>query len=67
MFLVLVGRCIEADHCTIHYEGGVVTLFPLGDAMCFIDNVRISEPTKLSQGFQANYYIFRVNCFEYAA
>lgn len=48
--LVLVGRCIEADHCTIRYQGGEVTLVPIGGAMCCVDNVRISEPKKLSQG-----------------
>ena len=48
--LVLIGRDIEATHCIIHYEMGQVTLTPVASAVCYINNVHICEPTKLSQG-----------------
>jgi len=47
---VLIGRDIEAVHCVIHYEAGNVMLTPAAGATCCINNVQITEPTKLSQG-----------------
>ena len=48
--LVLIGRDIEAVHCVINYEADNVTLTPAAGAACYINNVQITEPTKLSQG-----------------
>ena len=47
---VLIGRDIEAVHCVIHHEMGSVALTPAAGAACYINNVPITEPTKLSQG-----------------
>jgi len=47
---VLIGRDIEAVHCIIHYDAGNVTLTPAAGAACYINNVQITQPTKLNQG-----------------
>jgi len=54
--LVLIGRDIEAIHCIVHHEAGQVTLLPVASATCCINNVPITQPTKLSQGLPSYLY-----------
>ena len=50
---VLVGLYIESEHCVVQHHNGEVTLVPLEGAMCSVNNSRVHEPTKLSQGLYA--------------
>ena len=47
--IVVQGEGIEAEHCLITNQEGVVTLDPCGHA-CALDGVSITTPTPLTQG-----------------
>ena len=49
-FSVLCGPQIEAEHCIFHHSNVEVQLIPLEGARCSVNNNRIHEATKLSQG-----------------
>uniref|UniRef100_A0AAV2L6W5 Pleckstrin homology-like domain family B member 1 n=1 Tax=Knipowitschia caucasica TaxID=637954 RepID=A0AAV2L6W5_KNICA len=44
------GPGIEAEHCLIFNEGGVVTLDPCGH-LCSLDGVQVTVPTPLTQDY----------------
>ncbi|XP_054282439.1 pleckstrin homology-like domain family B member 1 isoform X2 [Macrosteles quadrilineatus] len=46
--IVVQGTGVEATHCYIDTQGGVVTLHPVAE-MTSVDNQRIYQPTRLSQ------------------
>ncbi|XP_056457608.1 pleckstrin homology-like domain family B member 2 isoform X3 [Gadus chalcogrammus] len=57
------GPGIEAEHCLIFNEGGVVTLDPCGH-LCSLDGVQVTVPTPLTQGYSlclGKSYFFRFN------
>ncbi|XP_067107887.1 pleckstrin homology-like domain family B member 2 isoform X1 [Osmerus mordax] len=61
--IVVQGEGIEAEHCLITNQGGVVTLDPCGHA-CALDGVPITTPTPLTQGYSlclGKSYFFRFN------
>ncbi|MEQ2258660.1 Pleckstrin y-like domain B member 1 [Xenotaenia resolanae] len=47
--ITIQGPGIEAEHCLILNEGGVVTLDPCGH-LCSLDGVQVTVPTPLTQG-----------------
>lgn len=47
--IVVVGTGVEAEHCTLMSQGGVVTLTPAAGVVA-IDGLRITAPTRLTQG-----------------
>lgn len=51
---VLSGAFIEPEHCVISHRHGDVLLRPLDGALCSVDNVRVHEPTRLTQGTPNN-------------
>ncbi|KAK9527906.1 hypothetical protein VZT92_014423 [Zoarces viviparus] len=54
---------IEAEHCLIFNEGGVVTLDPCGH-LCSLDGAQVTVPTPLTQGYSlclGKSYFFRFN------
>ena len=57
---VLMGPHIEKEHCFIQNLEGIVTLVPSLGAMCAIQGIEVTEPTKLSQGKKPFF------CIEYA-
>ncbi|XP_015789402.1 kinesin-like protein KIF16B [Tetranychus urticae] len=46
----LQGFDIEDEHCYIDLEDGVATLTPINNSLCFINTIRIEEPTRLVHG-----------------
>ncbi|XP_023272669.1 pleckstrin homology-like domain family B member 2 isoform X3 [Seriola lalandi dorsalis] len=61
--ITIQGPSIEAEHCLIINEGGVVTLDPCGH-LCSLDGVQITVPTPLTQGYSlclGKSYFFRFN------
>nr|XP_019942983.1 PREDICTED: pleckstrin homology-like domain family B member 2 isoform X3 [Paralichthys olivaceus] len=61
--ITIQGAGIEAEHCLIFNEGGVVTLDPCGH-LCSLDGVQITAPTPLTQGYSlclGKSYFFRFN------
>ncbi|XP_028289953.1 pleckstrin homology-like domain family B member 2 isoform X2 [Gouania willdenowi] len=61
--ITIEGPGIEAEHCIIINEGGVVTLDPCGH-LCSLDGVQITVPTPLTQGYSlclGKSYFFRFN------
>uniref|UniRef100_A0A665V3C0 Pleckstrin homology-like domain family B member 1 n=1 Tax=Echeneis naucrates TaxID=173247 RepID=A0A665V3C0_ECHNA len=48
--ITVQGPGIEAEHCLIISEGGVVTLDPCGH-LCSLDGVQVTVPTPLTQGY----------------
>ncbi|XP_023805703.1 pleckstrin homology-like domain family B member 2 isoform X4 [Oryzias latipes] len=48
--ITVQGPGVEAEHCLILNEGGVVTLDPCGH-LCSLDGVQITVPTPLTQGY----------------
>ncbi|XP_039982657.1 pleckstrin homology-like domain family B member 2 isoform X2 [Xiphias gladius] len=61
--ITIQGPGIEAEHCIIINEGGVVTLDPCGH-LCSLDGVQIIVPTPLTQGYSlclGKSYFFRFN------
>ncbi|XP_076312392.1 kinesin-like protein 98A isoform X1 [Tachypleus tridentatus] len=48
--IVLNGVEVEDQHCIIELENGKATLIPLEKAQCFVNNIAIDSPTKLSHG-----------------
>ncbi|XP_077592298.1 pleckstrin homology-like domain family B member 1 isoform X2 [Stigmatopora nigra] len=57
------GPGIEAEHCLIFNEGGVVTLDPCGH-LCSLDGAQVTVPTPLTQGYSlclGKSYFFRFN------
>ncbi|XP_040921763.1 pleckstrin homology-like domain family B member 1 isoform X2 [Toxotes jaculatrix] len=61
--ITIEGPGIEAEHCLIINEGGVVTLDPCGH-LCSLDGVQITVPTPLTQGYSlclGKSYFFRFN------
>lgn len=58
----LRGKGIEPEHCTAEYNGDAVVLYPKA-ALCSVDGIPISEPTRLPQGCmiclgKSNYFRF---------
>ncbi|KAM7451081.1 hypothetical protein ABFA07_001449 [Porites harrisoni] len=58
----LRGKGIEPEHCTVEYNGDAVVLYPKA-ALCSVDGIPISEPTRLPQGCmiclgKSNYFRF---------
>ena len=45
-----MGPHIEKEHCFIQNLEGIVTLVPSLGAMCAVQGIEVTEPTKLSQG-----------------
>ncbi|XP_010784666.1 pleckstrin homology-like domain family B member 2 isoform X3 [Notothenia coriiceps] len=61
--ITIQGAGIEAEHCLIFNEGGVVTLDPCGN-LCSLDGVQVTVPTPLTQGYSlclGKSYFFRFN------
>uniref|UniRef100_UPI0037E85346 pleckstrin homology-like domain family B member 1 isoform X2 n=1 Tax=Semicossyphus pulcher TaxID=241346 RepID=UPI0037E85346 len=61
--ITIQGPGIEAEHCLIFNEGGVVTLDPCGH-LCSLDGVQVTIPTPLTQGYSlclGKSYFFRFN------
>ncbi|XP_045921128.1 pleckstrin homology-like domain family B member 2 isoform X3 [Micropterus dolomieu] len=61
--ITIHGPGIEAEHCLIINEGGVVTLDPCGH-LCSLDGVQVTVPTPLTQGYSlclGKSYFFRFN------
>ncbi|XP_033964336.1 pleckstrin homology-like domain family B member 2 isoform X3 [Pseudochaenichthys georgianus] len=61
--ITIQGAGIEAEHCLIFNEGGVVTLDPCGNR-CSLDGVQVTVPTPLTQGYSlclGKSYFFRFN------
>ncbi|XP_047205501.1 pleckstrin homology-like domain family B member 1 isoform X3 [Girardinichthys multiradiatus] len=61
--ITIQGPGIEAEHCLILNEGGVVTLDPCGH-LCSLDGVQVTVPTPLTQGYSlclGKSYYFRFN------
>ncbi|XP_030612174.1 pleckstrin homology-like domain family B member 2 isoform X2 [Archocentrus centrarchus] len=61
--ITIQGPGIEAEHCVIINEGGVVTLDPCGH-LCSLDGVQVAVPTPLTQGYSlclGKSYFFRFN------
>ncbi|XP_051909948.1 pleckstrin homology-like domain family B member 1 isoform X2 [Hippocampus zosterae] len=61
--ITIQGPGIEAEHCLIFNEGGVVTLDPRGH-LCSLDGVQVTVPTPLTQGYSlclGKSYFFRFN------
>ncbi|XP_005722507.1 pleckstrin homology-like domain family B member 1 isoform X3 [Pundamilia nyererei] len=61
--ITIQGPGIEAEHCLIINEGGVVTLDPCGH-LCSLDGVQVTVPTPLTQGYSlclGKSYLFRFN------
>ncbi|XP_077365141.1 pleckstrin homology-like domain family B member 2 isoform X5 [Festucalex cinctus] len=61
--VTIQGPGIEAEHCLIFNEGGVVTLDPCGH-LCSLDGVQVTVPTPLTQGYSlclGKSYFFRFN------
>ncbi|XP_058481556.1 pleckstrin homology-like domain family B member 2 isoform X3 [Solea solea] len=61
--ITIQGPGIQAEHCLIFNEGGVVTLDPCGN-LCSLDGVQVSVPTPLTQGYSlclGKSYFFRFN------
>ncbi|XP_029955114.1 pleckstrin homology-like domain family B member 2 isoform X3 [Salarias fasciatus] len=61
--ITVQGPGIEAEHCLIFNEGGVVTLDPCGH-LCSLDGVQVTVPTPLTQGYSlclGKSYFFRFN------
>ncbi|KAF1372886.1 hypothetical protein PFLUV_G00254540 [Perca fluviatilis] len=61
--ITIQGPGIEAEHCVIINEGGVVTLDPCGH-LCSLDGVQVTVPTPLTQGYSlclGKSYFFRFN------
>nr|XP_061810136.1 pleckstrin homology-like domain family B member 2 [Nerophis lumbriciformis] len=61
--IAIQGPGIEAEHCLIFNEGGVVTLDPCGH-LCSLDGVQVTVPTPLTQGYSlclGKSYFFRFN------
>ncbi|XP_041823811.1 pleckstrin homology-like domain family B member 2 isoform X2 [Melanotaenia boesemani] len=61
--ITIQGPGIEAEHCIIINEGGVVTLDPCGH-LCSLDGVQVTVPTPLTQGYSlclGKSYLFRFN------
>ncbi|XP_054893445.1 pleckstrin homology-like domain family B member 2 isoform X2 [Poeciliopsis prolifica] len=61
--ITIEGPGIEAEHCHIINEGGVVTLDPCGH-LCSLDGVQVTVPTPLTQGYSlclGKSYFFRFN------
>lgn len=48
--ITLQGFDIEDEHCTIELKDGIATITPINGAICFVNTVRIEEPTRLSHG-----------------
>nr|XP_040022724.1 pleckstrin homology-like domain family B member 2 isoform X9 [Gasterosteus aculeatus aculeatus] len=61
--ITIQGAGIEAEHCLIVNEGGVVTLDPCGH-LCSLDGAQVTVPTPLTQGYSlclGKSYFFRFN------
>ncbi|XP_061521842.1 pleckstrin homology-like domain family B member 1 isoform X3 [Phycodurus eques] len=61
--IAIQGPGIEAEHCLIFNEGGVVTLDPCGH-LCSLDGVQVTVPAPLTQGYSlclGKSYFFRFN------
>ncbi|KAM6971668.1 pleckstrin homology-like domain family B member 2 isoform 4-T4 [Tautogolabrus adspersus] len=61
--ITIQGPGVEAEHCLIFNEGGVVTLDPCGN-LCSLDGVQVTVPTPLTQGYSlclGKSYFFRFN------
>eukprot|EP00066_Takifugu_rubripes_P016879 XP_011606145.1 PREDICTED: pleckstrin homology-like domain family B member 1 isoform X2 [Takifugu rubripes] len=61
--IIVQGPGIEAEHCLIINEGGVVTLDPCGH-LCSLDGAHVTVPTPLTQGYSlclGKSYFFRFN------
>ncbi|XP_019731109.1 pleckstrin homology-like domain family B member 1 isoform X2 [Hippocampus comes] len=61
--ITIQGPGIQAEHCLIFNEGGVVTLDPRGH-LCSLDGVQVTVPTPLTQGYSlclGKSYFFRFN------
>uniref|UniRef100_A0A8C2XE27 Pleckstrin homology-like domain family B member 1 n=1 Tax=Cyclopterus lumpus TaxID=8103 RepID=A0A8C2XE27_CYCLU len=61
--ITIHGVGIEAEHCLIINEGGVVTLDPCGH-LCSLDGAQVTVPTPLTQGYSlclGKSYFFRFN------
>ncbi|XP_076017183.1 pleckstrin homology-like domain family B member 2 isoform X2 [Genypterus blacodes] len=61
--ITIQGQGVEAEHCIIFNEGGVVTLDPCGN-LCSLDGVQVTVPTPLTQGYSlclGKSYFFRFN------
>ncbi|XP_078380781.1 uncharacterized protein LOC144663646 isoform X2 [Oculina patagonica] len=58
----LRGKGIEPEHCIVEYNGDAVVMYPKA-ALCSVDGIPISEPTRLPQGCmiclgKSNYFRF---------
>lgn len=49
-FTVLAGVEVQPEHCVIENEDGIVTLYPINNALCTINAVNIQGSAKLTQG-----------------
>lgn len=58
----LRGKGIEPEHCIVEFNGVAVVLYPKA-ALCSVDGIPVSEPTRLPQGCmiclgKSNYFRF---------
>ena len=48
--ITLRGPCIIRNHCVIDLKDGSATLIPRSGALCSVNAVQVTQPTRLSQG-----------------
>lgn len=60
-FTVLEGEDIEKEHCVLDFVKGKVTFEPLS-AMCWVNGVAVTQPTKLNQGMSLFRYFSLKRC-----
>lgn len=63
--LINNGSDVENEHCFIHWnvQDNVVTLHPINQALCFVNNSLVQSPTVLHQG---SFLVFGENMFRFS-
>lgn len=51
--ITLKGQGVDAQHCSIMLAGGVATLTPNNNSVCWVNGQQIDRPTRLFQGKQS--------------
>ncbi|KAI7863228.1 kinesin protein-domain-containing protein [Spinellus fusiger] len=60
----LSSLTIQSEHCWFEYLKGIVTLYPVKEAMVMVNGIRITEPRQLHSGFRiilGDCHVFRFN------
>lgn len=50
IYKVIKDDQLLESHCMMQNLNGVVTLSPIDDSICYVNNIEVREPTKLCQG-----------------